>query len=452
MEITQLKYHKFPLLLLLASSALYLSFAYDLVREDFIKLVTLYVALFFLSWKFFQLEKSNWQLLLGAGILFRLLFLFSLPNLSQDFYRFVWDGELLLEGVNPYLSTPAELLSSGIPLFENAEFLYNGMGTLSAGNHSNYPPLNQLIFAISTFFSGDTILGAVVVMRLIIIAAEMGIFYFGRKLLITLNLPENRIFWYLLNPFIIIELTGNLHFEAVLIFFLIWSLHLLHYGKWLFSAALLAFAVSIKLIPLLFLPLFFRKLGWKKAFGYYLVVAAVNMILFLPFLSTEFLSNYIQTIGLWFQKFEFNASIYYLIRWIGYQVEGYNILVYTGKPLAAATFLAVISLALFRRNKSTTGLITMMLFAMTVYYFLATTVHPWYLAVPVILCIFTKYRFPLVWSLVVILSYAAYSNVSFLEDLWFVGLEYVVVYSVLGYEIYKYNNPRRGNSHSCLSL
>ncbi len=451
MEINQLKIHKFPILLLLASCALYLSFAYDLVREDFIKLVTLYVGLFFLSWKFFKMEKYNWKFLLGAGILFRLLFLFSLPNLSQDFYRFIWDGELLLNGMNPYLSTPAELVSSGFPLFENAEALFNGMGNLSAGNHSNYPPLNQLIFAVSNFLSGNSILGAVVVMRLIIIAAEIGVFYFGRKLLIDLNLPKNRIFWYLLNPFIIIELTGNLHFEAVLIFFLIWSLYLLHSGKWLWSAVLLACAVSIKLIPLLFLPLFFRKLGWKKALGYYSLVAAVNIILFLPFLSIEFLSNYIQTIGLWFQKFEFNASIYYLIRWIGYQVEGYNILVYTGKPLAAAIFLAVVSMAFLRRNKTSTGLITVMLFAMTIYYLLATTVHPWYLALPVILCIFTNYSFPLAWSLVVVLSYSAYSNASFQENLWLVGLEYVVVYSMLAYEIYKLNNPRRGNSHSCSS-
>ena len=448
MQFHQLKYHKFPILLLLASCTLYLSFAYDLVREDFIKLVTLYFALFFLGWKMFQLERNKWKFLLGAAILFRLLFLFSLPNLSQDFYRFIWDGELLLKGVSPYLTTPSEMISSGNLLFENAEVLYKGMGALSAGNPSNYPPLNQLIFAVSAFLSGKSILGAVVVMRLFIIAAELGIFYFGRKLLIRLNLPENRIFWYLLNPFIIIELTGNLHFEAVLIFLLIWSLYLLHSGKWLWSAVLVACAVSVKLIPLLFLPLFFQKLGWRKALGYYAVVAAVNILLFLPFLSTEFFSNYVQTIGLWFQKFEFNASIYYLIRWIGYQVEGYNILVYTGKPLAAAIFLAVGSMALLRRNRTTPGLITSMLFAMTLYYLLATTVHPWYLAVPVILCVFTNYRFPLAWSLVVVLSYSAYSNASFQENLWLVALEYLAVYSVLVYEIYNPPKPRKGNFYS----
>ena len=448
MGINQLKYHKFPIILLLSCCALYLSFAYDLVREDFAKLASLYGALFFLSWKFFQLEKFNLKMLFWSGVVFRLLFLFSLPGLSQDFYRFIWDGKLLLNDMNPYLSVPAEIISSGKSLFEGAQRLYDGMGALSAGNYSNYPPLHQFIFSVSNFLSGNTILGAVIVMRLFMIAADIGIFYFGRKLLQKLNLPPNRIFWYFLNPFIIIELTGNLHFEAILIFFLVWSLYLLHCGKWLWSAILLACAVSIKLVPLLFLPLFFRKLNWKKAIGYYITVAAVNILLFLPFLSPEFFSNYAQSIGLWFQKFEFNASIYYLIRWIGYQVEGYNILVYTGKPLAAAVFLAIVGLAFFRRNRTTSGLITGMLFAIATYYLLATTVHPWYLAVPVILCIFTNYRFPLVWSLVVVLSYHAYSKVPFEENLWLIALEYVIVYSILGYEMYRNEVERNSDGKS----
>ncbi|WP_424495200.1 mannosyltransferase [Salinimicrobium sp. GXAS 041] len=437
MEFKQIKYHKFPLLLLFSCCALYFSFAYDLVREDFIKLVSLYTALFFLSWKFFQLEKFNLKMLFWSGIVFRLLFLFALPNLSQDFYRFIWDGKLLLHDFNPYLSTPEELISSGKPLFEGARKLYDGMGVLSAGNHSNYPPINQFIFALSGFFSQNSLLGAVIFLRLIIIAADIGIFYFGRKLLKSLKLPENRIFWYFLSPFIIIELTGNLHFEGVMILFIISSLYMLQRQKWLFSAALLACAVSVKLIPLLFLPLFFRRLGFKNAIGYYLIVAAINITLFLPFLSPELLSNYLQTVGLWFQKFEFNASIYYLIRWVGYQVEGYNILVYTGKPLAAAVFLSIVGMAFFRRNKSTAGLITTMLFGITVYYALATTVHPWYVAVPAILCIFTNYRFPLLWSLLVVLSYAAYSNDAYRENLWLIAVEYLIIYAVMGYEIYR---------------
>lgn len=435
--ISFFKEHTTSFLLLLATGAFYSFFAYDLDRTDFTWLFTLYAGLFFLSWKLVHLEKFNFRFLLGAAILFRLIFMFSLPNLSQDFYRFIWDGRLLLIHLNPYLYTPKELIASGNMLFSQSLELVNGMGRLSAGNYSNYPPLHQLFFGLAAIISGKSIVGAVVVMRVFIILADIGVFYFGRKLLKKLNLPENKIFWYLLNPFIIIELSGNLHFESIMLFFLVWALYLLHQKKWSWSAVVLACAVSVKLIPLLFLPLLFKKLGIKKAVGYYAVVAAVSFLLFLPFLTPGFVLNYTESIGLWFQKFEFNASVYYLIRWIGFQTHGYNIIGMAGKILPLFVFVFVLVLAFFRRNKTTPALLVNMLFAISVYFFFATTVHSWYLATPLLLSTFTKYKFAFVWSLVVILSYFAYSNPGFQENLWLISLEYTAVFGVLGMEIYK---------------
>ena len=156
----------------------------------------------------------------------------SLPNLSQDFYRFIWDGRLFIKGVSPYLFIPENLINSdfntlGLKISQ-AEQLYYGMGQLNGSHYSNYPPINQLCFALATLFSGKSILGAVIVMRVLIIFADVGILFFGRKLLLKLNLNSNQIFWYFLNPFIIIELTGNLHFEGVMLFFLISSIYLVH--------------------------------------------------------------------------------------------------------------------------------------------------------------------------------------------------------------------------------
>lgn len=437
--IEKLKLYNIPILLLLTSCAFYWSFAYDLERSDFIKLFSLYAGLFFLGWKFFQIEKNNFQFLLGAALLFRLIFLFAIPNLSQDFYRFIWDGKLLLEGINPYLNTPIDYFSQGNLPFENARELYFGMGKLSAGNPTNYPPLNQLVFALAALLGGKSILGAVISMRTIIIAADLGIFYFGRKLLRNLNLSENRIFWYLLNPFIIIELTGNLHFEGVMLFFLIAALYLLQEKKWIWSAIFLALSVSVKLLPLIFLPLFFRKLGAKKAIKYYSIVGGINLLLFLPFFSIQFLNNYLASINLWFQKFEFNASLYYLIRWIGYRVEGYNIIQSAGPILGVSVLLLVLLLAFFRKNRTLENLLISMMLAISFYFFAATTVHPWYLATPLLLSIFTRFRFVQVWSLVVVLSYFTYSHPTFEENMWLIVLEYGVVFGVLGYEILNKN-------------
>ena len=433
----KLKLYKIPFLLLLTSCAFYWSFAYDLERTDFIKLFLLYAGLFFLGWKIFQVQKRNFQFLLGATILFRLIFLFSIPNLSQDFYRFIWDGNLLLQGINPYLSTPSEYLSSGkIPISNGLE-LIKGMGSLSAGNPTNYPPLNQVLFALAALLGGKSILGSVMGMRIVIIAADLGIFYFGRKLLRKINLPENRIFWYLLNPFIIIELTGNLHFEGVMLFFLLASLYLLTQKKWIWSAVLFACSISIKLIPLIFLPLFLKRLGFTKALKYYLLVGSLNLLFFLPFLSTQVVTNYFSSINHWFQKFEFNASIYYLVREIGYLVEGYNIIQSAGPIMGVLVFIGVLILAFFRKNLNLKDLSVSMLMAISLYLFMATTVHPWYLVTPLLLSVFTRFRFVQVWSLVVVLSYFTYSHPEFKENMWLITLEYMVVFSVLMYEFFK---------------
>jgi len=110
------------------------------------------------------------------------------------------------------------------------------MGSLSAKHFSNYPPLNQFIFAFTVLLGGKSILGSVIVMRGTIVLADIGIFYFGRKLLKNINQSPHLIFWYFLNPLVIIELTGNLHFEGVMLFFFVWALYLLSVHKWQWAA------------------------------------------------------------------------------------------------------------------------------------------------------------------------------------------------------------------------
>ena len=440
------KYHKIPLLFILLSSLFYLSFAYDLVRTDITKMLLLYLTLFVFAYQIIKTTGFYFRLLVISALLFRVLFLFSIPNLSQDFYRFIWDGRMILEGFNPYLYTPDSFIQNGKFPITQAQELYNGMGALSASHFTNYPPINQLCFAIAALLSGKSVLGSVMVLRTLIIAADIGTLYFGKKLLERLKLPSNRIFWYLLNPFIIIELTGNLHFEGVMIFFLVWSLYLLHCGKWKWAAIILACSISVKLIPLLFLPLFFwyftrqkrdtsTALSMTKLISFYAIAGFTTLLLFLPFFSLEFINNYTKTVALWFGQFEFNASIYYLFREIGFIITGYNQIAIIGKVLPILSILIILGFSFFRKNNTIPKLTTSMLLAFTCYLFLSTTVHPWYIATLVILCVFTNYKFPLVWSLALILSYLAYSNASDSENLWIIGLEYLIVFAAFVWEV-----------------
>ncbi len=450
-------------LLLSISAILFFLCAYFLERTEFYQLLFLWFSLFGCFYLVMKNNSISFSNLVGVSVLFRLIFLFATPNLSQDFYRFIWDGRMLLEGLNPYLYLPQNFIQQGLnPVAETSE-LYNGMGAMNGSHYTNYPPLNQLCFLIAALFSSKSIFGSIVVLRLIIILADIGVLYFGKKLLEKLQLPVKNIFWYILNPFIIIEMTGNLHFEPVMLFFLIWGLYKLFQKQWIFAAILIACAVSVKLIPLLFLPLFYQWFvkqnilmhtvepshtskkkaipaysGMIRLFSFYTVILATTIILFSPFYASKLITNYTNSIGLWFRDFEFNASFYYLFREIGYLLTGWNEIAIIGKITPILTIVFLIILAFLKKNKTMTSLITACLFGLCFYYFTATTVHPWYLATPIILSVFTKYKFPIVWSLAVVLSYQAYSNVPWKENLWIVLLEYLIVFSFLIYEIKRF--------------
>ncbi len=451
--LKELKFYKIPLLFAVLSIAFYISFAFDLERSDFVKLLTLYASLFFSAYLFIEKFKLNFWFLAGLGIIFRIVFIAAVPNLSQDFYRFLWDGRLLLQGVSPYLFTPDYSPVLEVKINQSQELL-DGMGVLNASHFSNYPPINQLFFSLAALFAGKSILGSVVVLRILIILSDVGILYFGKKILETLNLPVKNIFWYFLNPFIIIELTGNLHFEGVMLFFFVWGLYLLFKEKWFWAAVLIGISVSVKLIPLLFLPLFLKYFTSKEnlaAFDlttlvkFYSIVGITIMISFLPFLSSEFVQHFFSTIALWFQNFEFNASVYYVVRWIGFQIVGWDLIATIGKILPVLVLLFVLGLTFFRKNKTPQQLITAMLLAVSFYFMLSTTVHPWYIATPLLLSVFTKYKFPILWSFLIILSYSAYGKDGFDEKLWLVALEYFVVIGVAIWELFlqKKLNPAR---------
>jgi len=417
------------------SMILYIIWAYNLARFEHSKLLLIYTVLFGSYYFIVKNQKIKESWLSYLAVLFRLLFLLAIPNLSQDFYRFVWDGRLILEGLNPYLHTPNELMESSIGLFPQMNTLYEGMGALSAKHYSNYPPVHQMPFIIAAFISKHSILGSIVVLRLILISADLGILVFGKKLLKKLNKPTRTMYWFILNPLVIIELTGNLHFEGLMLCLFIMSLCFIHSKKWHIAAVVMALSIAVKLVPVLSLPLFLNKLGWKKSVLFYSVTAAVFIILFIPFFSFGLLENFSATIGLWFSNFEFNASVYYFLKETLENINGVSVINSMGIIVACVVTLQT-SYLLLKKKKETGQIILMILWILSGYYFISTTVHPWYIISLLLLSVFTNYKFVLVWSYTLILSYIAYNEFSVEECNSILIIEYTPVILMLGWELY----------------
>jgi alpha-1,6-mannosyltransferase len=425
-------------LLIAISIAAYAALAYYTPRENFWQLITTFAALFGVYFWLLKTAQKEIKLLVTAAIAFRVIMLFGFPTLSDDIYRFYWDGLLLSNGENPFLHLPAYYLQPGNELPGLSSELYNKLN--SPEYYTIYPPISQFVFTVAAWLSPKSIYGAMLVMKLFIFLAEIGTILTISKILKHLKMPSKQILIYALNPLAIVELTGNMHFEAIMIFFLALSMWLLMQNKIIVSAAVFALSVCTKLIPLMFLPLLIAKIGWKKSVVYFSIVGVATAAMFLPFVSSTLISNFTNSLDLYFQKFEFNASIYYLVRKVGFWITGYNIIAKAGPLLSIITLLGITAISTFQKKENIKSLPLSMLLAISLYLLFATTVHPWYLLTLVFLSTFTQFKFPIVWSAAVLLSYFAYSNATYSESMLLISIEYTVVITFAIYEYLKLPN------------
>ena len=333
-------------------------------RSNTIVLLLMYLSAFgayLLAYRLAQTPRQTKQLLVVA-VIARLLLIPMMPNLSDDIYRFVWDGRLLYQGYDPFAYLPSEIMrgEAAVDALGIDPELYDQLN--SPNYYTIYPPVNQAVFALAAWLSPTSVRGSAIIIRLIIIAAELLTLWLLIRLLNTepysrrhptsndecrgkkissfiiqhslfdihflqtvqdekkrpYHPPPRAVLLYALNPLVIIELTGNLHFEALMITFVLGSVYLLRQQKLVLSGVALALAVCTKLVPLIFLPLYLRRLGWKRAMLFYAVVGITTVALFLPLITPELLAGMRDSVGLYFQKFEFNASVYYLVREVGF--------------------------------------------------------------------------------------------------------------------------------------
>lgn len=405
--------------------------AYSIEREQFMLLTGAFAIMFVLMAAVYYRSdrETSPAVWIAAGIFFRAIVLFSIPALSEDYYRFIWDGMLIMNGINPFAYTPAQIIDAGLQLPAVAPQLAAGMN--SPEYYSIYPAVCQGVFAASWFIAGESIFWNIVTIRLFILAAETATLILMYRLIAGKGIESRNLIWYALNPVVILELTGNLHFEALMICFLMVTWWLLSTGRLYVAAIAFAFAVQVKLVPLILIPWLFFRLGFNRGLRWMLVTGLIIAGLFIPFLNDTVLSNFSDSLALYFRTFEFNAGLYYTLREIGYWMKGYNVISTLGPAMAVTAIAAIIMLSFYLNHihRSTFALAVVLIF--TTHLFLSTTVHPWYVTTIIAFSVFQGLSYPVVWSVMLPLSYHAYSQYPYSESLPIVIFTYCCIIAAM---------------------
>ncbi len=413
-------------------------------RENFPLTFVLFAAAFggMLGCYFLSESKFSFWWLLGVGVFFRVSIFFFAPQWSEDGIRFLWDGELLRQGQNPYQMTPAQVQEQEGA--GEAVYLTQLFGELNSPHYySVYTPLNQLLFWGAAQFAQGQLEKGYLALRFLLLFGEVGVFLLLCWLLARFDLPQKQIIFYWLNPLVILEVVGNLHFEGLVLFYLVTSLAAMSRQKLGFSGIFWGLAVGMKLLPLLFAPAFLFWKQTRKSFGFWGMAIATGLLCFLPLALGGSWQNFFQSLQLYQGKFEFNASMYYLLREVGNWLVGYNTIGILTKLGTAITVAGVIWMSWKRSQATFEGMIGLWVQLYLLYFILQPVVHPWYLLPGLGLSVLTRQWTFLLWSFGAIFSYQAYSQNPVQEQALFLMLEYGLV--LLGLYVDYFRKQRTPN-------
>jgi len=194
--------------------------------------------------------------ILGLALLIRGPLIGTPPLLSDDVYRYLFEGHALLAGHNPFLTAPAELPGVADALRERV-------------NHPEiptiYPPVALLWFVLLALGGGTVVLAQIgsAVADLAIVGAALALGPRARRGALLLAL----------HPLLALESASGAHLEALAIAGLAWAIVAARTGP-----ALAILGAGIKVFPILLLPPLARRAG-PRAAALGIAVATLGLVL-----------------------------------------------------------------------------------------------------------------------------------------------------------------------------
>jgi hypothetical protein len=336
-------------------------------------------------------SKSLVFIIIIFAVMFRVLLVPAAPSvLSKDMYRYIWDGRVQQNSINPYQHPPdADELKR-----LRDKNVYPNI------NRKSYPTLYpagaQLFFRLFHSIVGDSVLGYKGLMTVF----DVLTLFVLLALLRVYGFEETRLMVYAWNPLVIFEIAYSGHLEGLTVFWMVLALYLNAKNKQTLGVAALAVSSAIKLYPALLLPALLNR-GQRIKGSLAFIVSMV--LLYLPFLAAGrkvlgFLPIYLQN------PYEsFNLGLKYLMMHLLPQVDYYLLSKIFLLALAAA------GLFIFLKPKQKDQAIRYAYILMGLLMVLMpASLHAWYVIILVPFLCFYPAAAWLLFSCMVTLSYLKY--------------------------------------------
>jgi hypothetical protein len=286
---------------------------------------------------------------LVVAAIWHILFLRKPPGADDDIHRYVWDGRVQRLGYNPYLIVPNDPALAALHTAETR--------TLNnAYLPSPYPPAAQLFFRLVGAIHESTF-----ALKVAFVLCDLAIAFVLLHLLRLAGRAPHWVLAYAWHPLLPIEVAGSGHVDIVGALFLVVSAAALSRRRSSLAAVTFALAVAVKFLPIVLLPLYWKRVRVRDA----AIALVVIGLLYLPFLDHWRIPA--GSLGAYVHSFRFNDPVFAALEQVA-------------TPEVAAGVAALIGflVAIWLRRRSAENSSELSAWPMAASLLCAPVVYPWY--------------------------------------------------------------------------
>jgi alpha-1,6-mannosyltransferase len=277
------------------------------------------------------------------------------PGADDDIHRYVWDGRLQRLGYNPYIVVPSDPAVKGLHTSETRNLNNPNLPT-------PYPAGAELFFRLVTALRESAF-----ALKAAFVVCDFAIVFVLLDLLRCTRQPAHLLLVYAWNPLLAIEVAGSGHVDIVGALLLVVSAAALVRRRRAAAAVAFGLAIAVKFLPIILLPLYWRRVRIRDA----LLAALAVGLLYVPFLDHSFLKHGLiplGSLGPYVHSFWFNDPVFAALEHIA-----------APEFIAGLAVLVGLLTSLWFRRRSEVLLPAAFAWSMAASLLCAPVVYPWYL-------------------------------------------------------------------------